>query len=124
LALDFFINVPVSVIGIFLVSAYIFDPPYVHRTSSRIDYWGMGLLAIGIATLQVVFDKGQEDDWFGSHSIVAMTTIAVIGLVSFTVWEMHFRDAVVHFQLTCLEYCAAPAPDRLLQSFCRRVRAK
>jgi MFS transporter, DHA2 family, multidrug resistance protein len=95
----FFINLPISLIGLFLVWRYVFDPPYIRRPSTRIDYWGMGLLAIGIAALQVVFDKGQEDDWFGSHFIVWMTVIAVIGLVSFTIWELHARNAVVHFKL-------------------------
>jgi len=95
----FFINLPISVIGLLLVSAYVFDPPYIRRPSTRIDYWGMGFLAIGISALQVVFDKGQEDDWFGSHFIIAMAVIAVIGLVAFTIWELRARNAVVHFRL-------------------------
>jgi MFS transporter, DHA2 family, multidrug resistance protein len=95
----FLINLPISLVGLFLVWTYVFDPPYIRRTSARIDYWGMGMLATGIAALQVVFDKGQEDDWFGSHFIVTMTAIAVIGLVSFTIWELRTRDAVVHFRL-------------------------
>ncbi|MGA9980027.1 MAG: DHA2 family efflux MFS transporter permease subunit [Candidatus Sulfotelmatobacter sp.] len=95
----FFINLPISIIGLLLVWAYVFDPPYIRRPSTRIDYWGMGLLAIGIVALQVVFDKGQEDDWFGSRFIVVMTVIAVIGLVSFTIWELRSRNPVVHFRL-------------------------
>lgn len=95
----FFINVPISFIGLFLVWTYIFDPPYIRRTSAQIDYWGMGMLATGIAALQVVFDKGQEDDWFNSHFIVTMLVIAVVGLVSFTIWELHTRAPVVHFHL-------------------------
>lgn len=95
----FFINLPISLIGLFLVWTYVFDPPYIRRPSTRIDYWGMGLLAIAIAALQVVFDKGQEDDWFGSHFIVVMAVIAVIGLVSFTIWEVRSQNAVVHFRL-------------------------
>ncbi|HUK47077.1 MAG TPA: DHA2 family efflux MFS transporter permease subunit [Terriglobales bacterium] len=95
----FFINLPVSIIGLILVGKYVFDPPYIRRPSTRIDYWGMSLLAIGIAALQVVFDKGQEDDWFGSHFIIAMAVIAVLGLVAFTIWELHTKNAVVHFSL-------------------------
>lgn len=95
----FFINVPISALGLVLVWMYVFDPPYIRRPSTRIDYWGMGLLAIGIAALQVVFDKGQEDDWFGSHFIVAMAVIAVLGLVAFTIWELRANNAVVHFSL-------------------------
>lgn len=95
----FFINVPISLIGIYMVSTFVSDPPYIRRTSTRIDYWGMGLLAVGIMALQVVFDKGQEDDWFGSHFIVTMSVTAVICLVAFTIWELHTRNAVVHFRL-------------------------
>jgi MFS transporter, DHA2 family, multidrug resistance protein len=95
----FFINLPVSIVGLFLVWKYVFDPPYIRRGSARIDYWGMGMLATGIAALQVVFDKGQEDDWFGSHFIVTMAVIAAVGLIAFVVWELRTRDAVVHFGL-------------------------
>jgi MFS transporter, DHA2 family, multidrug resistance protein len=95
----FFINVPISLLGLFLVSTYIVDPPYIRRPSTRIDFLGMALLAIGIASLQVVFDKGQEDDWFGSHFIIAMTIIAIIGLLAFTLWELYTPNAVVHFSL-------------------------
>jgi MFS transporter, DHA2 family, multidrug resistance protein len=95
----FLVNVPISLVALFLVWIYVFDPPYIRRTSTHIDYWGMGFLAIGIMALQVVFDKGQEDDWFGSHFIVTMSVIAVVGLVAFTLWELHTRDAVVHFHL-------------------------
>ena len=95
----FFINLPVSLIGLILVWRYVFDPPYIRRPSTPIDYWGMGLLAIGISALQVVFDKGQEKDWFGSHFIVVMTVIAAIALASFIAWELHSKNAVVHFRL-------------------------
>lgn len=95
----FFINLPIGLIGLLLVWRYVFDPPYIRRPSTRIDYWGMAFLAIGISALQVVFDKGQEDDWFGSDFIVTMTVIAVVGLVSFTAWELHSKNAVVHFSL-------------------------
>jgi len=95
----FFLNLPISLLGLFLVSTYVFDPPYIRRASSRIDYWGMGLLAIGIASLQVVFDKGQEDDWFASHFIVTMSVIAAIGLISFIIWELRSSHPVVHFRL-------------------------
>lgn len=96
----FFINVPISIIGLFLVEAFVFDPPYIRRTSTHIDYWGIGLLAVGIGALQVMLDKGQEDDWFGSHFIVAMCVIAVVALVAFVIWELlGARDPVVHFKL-------------------------
>jgi DHA2 family multidrug resistance protein len=95
----FFINLPVSIIGLILVGAYVFDPPYIRRPTTGIDYWGVILLAVGIASLQIVFDKGQEEDWFGSNFIVTMALIAAVGLVSFIIWELHASNAVVHFRL-------------------------
>ena len=95
----FFLNVPISLLGIYMVRTFISDPPYIRRTSTRIDYWGMGMLAIGIMALQVVFDKGQEDDWFGSHFIVTMSIIAAVCLIAFTIWELRVRNPVVHFRL-------------------------
>ncbi len=95
----FFLNLPVSIVGLFLVWKYVFDPAYIRRPTSRIDYWGIGMLATGIAALQVVFDKGQEDDWFGSHLIVAMSIIAAVALIAFVIWELRTRHPVVHFRL-------------------------
>ena len=95
----FFINVPISLLGLFLVWTYVSDPPYIRRTAARIDYWGVGLLAIGITALQIVFDKGQEDDWFSSHFIVTMAVIAAVSLIAFTIWELYTSDPVVHFRL-------------------------
>src|SRR5215469_911388 len=60
----FYINVPIGIAAIAMTNLFIFDPPYIRRTSHRIDYWGIGMLAVGIGALQVVLDKGQEKDWF------------------------------------------------------------
>src|ERR1700753_4233359 len=65
----FLMNLPVGILAIFLVLRYVDDPPFLKRTTlheSRIDYFGFGLLAVGVGFLQIVLDKGQEDDWFGS----------------------------------------------------------
>src|SRR5438067_9638677 len=65
----FYINVPIGVLAILLTQRYIFDPPYIKRTAAKIDFIGMGLLALGIGSLQIMLDKGQEEDWFGSRFI-------------------------------------------------------
>ena len=95
----FFLNIPVSILALILVEMFIFDPPYIRRGSGRIDYWGMGMLATGIAAFQIMLDKGQEDDWFSSHFIVMLAIIAAIGLVSFVIWELRAEDPVVHLKL-------------------------
>jgi MFS transporter, DHA2 family, multidrug resistance protein len=95
----FFLNVPVSILALVLVEMFIFDPPYIRRRSNRIDYWGMGMLATGIAAFQVMLDKGQEDDWFSSHFIVILAVIAAVCMVTFVFWELRVEDPVVHFHL-------------------------
>jgi MFS transporter, DHA2 family, multidrug resistance protein len=95
----FFLNLPVSILGLILVEAFVFDPPYLHRTSRRIDYWGVGMLVIGVATLQIMLDKGQEDDWFASHFIGTMAAVAVAGLIAFVVWELRAREPMVRLRL-------------------------
>jgi MFS transporter, DHA2 family, multidrug resistance protein len=97
--LIFFINVPVSMVGLLMVHWFISDPPYIRRTSNRIDYWGLGMLALGIAALQVMLDKGQEDDWFSSHFIVTLAIVAVVGLTAFVIWELRSPDPIVRFRL-------------------------
>ncbi len=95
----FFLNVPVSILGLFLVQAFVFDPPYIRRVTRRIDYWGMGMLATGVAALQIMLDKGQEDDWFASHFITTMTVVAAAGLIAFVVWELRAQEPVVRLRL-------------------------
>lgn len=95
----FFINIPVSVFGWAMVKMYVFDPPYLQRTRSGVDYWGIGLLAVGTGSLQILLDKGQEVDWFASHLIVVLSVIAVGALCAFVVWELRAEHPVVHLRL-------------------------
>jgi MFS transporter, DHA2 family, multidrug resistance protein len=84
----FYINVPIGIIALFLTEIFIFDPPYLRRTRTGIDYWGIGLLVVGIGSLQVMLDKGQEDDWFGSHFIVTLAVLAIVGLGGLIIREL------------------------------------
>jgi len=95
----FYINIPVGIAAIIMTRLFIFDPPYLRRESTGIDYWGIGLLALGVASLQIVLDKGQEDDWFGSRFIVILTVLCVIGLVAFVIRELCTSDPVVHLRV-------------------------
>jgi DHA2 family multidrug resistance protein len=84
----FYINVPIGLVAVILTYMFIFDPPYLRKKSMGIDYWGIGLLVLGIGSLQVMLDKGQEDDWFSSRFITALTVLAVIGLVGLVIREL------------------------------------
>jgi DHA2 family multidrug resistance protein len=95
----FYINVPIGVISIVMTSLFIFDPSYIRRASEKIDYWGIGLLGIGIATLQIVLDKGQEKDWFGTNWITAVAVVAGVTLVAFLLYELHIDHPVVNLRV-------------------------
>ncbi len=98
----FLMNLPVGIMAIFLVLAFVEDPPFLKRTTlqeSRIDYFGFGLLAVGVAFLQIVLDKGQEDDWFGSNFIVTLTVISIICLVALVFRELAIKEPIVDVRL-------------------------
>jgi DHA2 family multidrug resistance protein len=98
----FFINVPVGIISLLLSSRIVQDPPYLKRMKERagkIDMVGLALIAIGLGSLEVVLDKGQEADWFSSQFIVGFSLVAVVALVSFVVWEWHHPHPVVDIRL-------------------------
>ena len=91
----FYINIPVGIVSLVMTKLYIFDPPYIERKSDRVDYWGIGLLAVGVGALQFMLDKGQEEDWFASDLMRALLVMAVVGLVAFVARELTTGDPVV-----------------------------
>jgi DHA2 family multidrug resistance protein len=98
----FFINLPVGIISLLLTNRLISDPPYMKeqkRAGIRIDYIGLGLLALGLGALQVVLDKGQRDDWFGSDFILIMTAISAVALVAVIFWEWNHKDPIIDLHL-------------------------
>src|SRR6202050_1271693 len=98
----FFINLPVGILALFLIARLVEDPPWVRRSPGarvKFDYVGISLLTLGVGALQVMLDKGQEDDWFGSHFIFTLAVLAAVGLVSFVVWEWFYKHPIVEVQL-------------------------
>jgi MFS transporter, DHA2 family, multidrug resistance protein len=95
----FYINVPIGLLSLVMTKLYVFDPPYIRRESGRIDYWGIGMLALGVGALQVVLDKGQEKDWFGSDFILTLAIISVLALAAFVLYELFAtRQPVVNLR--------------------------
>jgi DHA2 family multidrug resistance protein len=98
----FFINVPVGILSILLTSRLIQDPPYFRRRKlheTSIDYVGLGFVALGLGTLQVILDKGQRDDWFESHFIQYLSLICVTSLIFVVLWEWRHKDPIVDLHL-------------------------
>src|SRR5947209_441504 len=95
----FYINLPVGIAAVVMVTLFIFDPPYIKRNEGGVDYWGIGFLALGIGALQIMLDKGQEEDWFGSHFIITLAVLTLAGLVLFVIRELQAEHPVVHLNV-------------------------
>jgi DHA2 family multidrug resistance protein len=95
----FYLNLPVGIAAMTMSKLFIFDPAYISRRSQRVDYWGIGLLALGIGALQIMLDKGQEEDWFASHFILTLAIITVVGLLWFVIHELRESDPVVDLRV-------------------------
>ena len=63
----FYINIPIGVVSVMFTRLWVFDPHYIRAGGRAIDYLGLSLLAMGAGCLQIMLDKGQEEDWFGSQ---------------------------------------------------------
>jgi DHA2 family multidrug resistance protein len=104
----FFINIPVGILSLILTSRFVHDPPAFEeerksiRTAEgklKVDGLGIALIGFGSGALEVVLDRGEIDDWFGSPFIVWTFSIALICLMVAVVWELRQQDPVIEFRL-------------------------
>jgi DHA2 family multidrug resistance protein len=99
----FLLNVPVGIVLSLLASRVLVDPPTGtarrRRTGVSVDYIGFALLVVGMCALQIVLDKGQEDDWFASTFITSLTIVSAVALTVFIFWELRRTDPIVDLRL-------------------------
>src|ERR1700733_12620283 len=98
----FLINLPVGLLALALVFRLVEDPPYLirrERSEIKLDYVGFSLLALGVGALQIMLDKGQEDDWFGSNFIIMLAVTAGICLTALILYEWFHKDPIVDVRL-------------------------
>ena len=98
----FYINLPVGILALFLVLRMVEDPPYLaarRGAGIRVDYIGVGLLILAVGALQVLLDKGQEDDWFGSHFILVLAVTSAISFICLIVWEWRQETPIVDVRM-------------------------
>jgi len=89
----FFINLPVGLLSVFMVITFLKDPPYIRRSNASIDAWGLATLVVWVAALQIMLDKGQEEDWFDSRFIVFLAIAFTAGLIAWIARELMAPDA-------------------------------
>ena len=90
----FYINLPVGLLGFFMASAFLFDPPYL-RKPARVDWPGLVLMVLGFGCLQLFLDRGEREDWFDSTLIVTLAIVAGVALVGFVARELLAKDPVL-----------------------------
>jgi DHA2 family multidrug resistance protein len=98
----FFINLPVGIVTWFLVRRFVEDPPYLQRLKAagvKLDYVGIALLTMGIGALQILLDKGQEDDWFGSRFITTLVVTSAVCLISLVIWEWFQKAPIIDVRM-------------------------
>ena len=96
----FYINIPVGIFAVFMISRYVEDPPYIKDAHpGKLDGIGLGMLALWLGCLQIILDKGQEDDWFGATWIRWAATILVISLIAFLIRELRHKQPLVDLKI-------------------------
>ncbi len=99
----FYINVPVGILSLALTSILVSDPPYMKRAKLgagfRIDYIGIGLISLGLGSMQIILDKGQRDDWLSSNFIVCFFVLMIIAIVAGIIWELREKEPVIDLRM-------------------------
>ena len=99
----FYINVPVGIISLLLTNFLVSDPPYMKKSNLkagfRIDYIGIGLISLGLGSMQIILDKGQREDWLSSNFIRIFFVMMVVGLVAGILWELREKEPVVDLKM-------------------------
>jgi DHA2 family multidrug resistance protein len=96
----FYINVPVGIVAVLMARAFVEDPPYIkQQRPGRIDYIGFSLMALALGTLQLVLDKGQEEDWFSSSLITFGAVFTGVMFISFIIWELRSKEPIVNLRI-------------------------
>jgi len=92
----FYLNIPVGVFSLIMMARFIHDPPYIKRSrDGSVDLWGIGLLALGLGSLQILLDTGQRKDWLGSRDIRIEAFLCIVGLLFFVIRELTVEHPIV-----------------------------
>ncbi len=96
----FFVNVPVGILAVFLVSILVEDPPWEKNKRARgIDYIGLSLITLGLGSLQIMMDRGEDDAWFESNFICLMALLAFLGILGAVGWLLIAKKPIVNLEV-------------------------
>jgi DHA2 family multidrug resistance protein len=101
----FYINIPVGILSLFLTNMFVSDPPWMEEQrksqkikTSDLDWFGLGLIALGLGALEIIYDRGQIDDWFNSQFIIILTIVTILSLSTAIIWELHHPRPIVNLR--------------------------
>jgi len=96
----FYINLPAGLVALALMARYLEDPPWIREgRAGPLDRWGLTFLIVWIGALQIVLDKGQDEDWFASPLITRLTLVTILGVTAFLIHEVRTRNPVVDLRV-------------------------
>jgi DHA2 family multidrug resistance protein len=95
----FYINVPVGILNVLLIMRFIEDPPYLVREKGSMDAAGLFLMAVGLGSLQIMLEKGDQKDWFTSDMIRYLAVAALVGLILFVIRELSAKRPAVNLRI-------------------------
>src|SRR6201987_833227 len=98
----FFINIPVGILAFFLVTRLVEDPPWIKPDRSKLrnmDYMGLAFLTLAMGGMQIMLDKGEENDWFASNFIRFFAVVFVAGMIGLVAWEWRQKDPLINLKL-------------------------
>ncbi|MDE2482083.1 MAG: DHA2 family efflux MFS transporter permease subunit [bacterium] len=97
--LIFYINIPIGIIAFLMTMSFIPNPKFIERPKAGIDWTGLSLLTVGLASLQYVLERGEHDDWFSSQTILMLSAVAVVTLVFFVFKMIRDRHPLVQLRV-------------------------
>lgn len=105
----FYINVPIGILSLVMSHIYVIDPPYLQRGVVKMDYIGLGLLALSIGALQIVLDTGQRHDWFQTAWIAQLAVVAIAGIIVLLIWELYTEHPILDLRVFAISNYGAGA---------------
>jgi MFS transporter, DHA2 family, multidrug resistance protein len=96
----FLINIPIGIAAIIMSHAFVEDPPHVKNSkNSRIDFIGFGFMAVWLATLQIMLDKGNQVEWFSTNWMVWLAVVSSMSFIIFVIWELYTKEPIVNLKI-------------------------
>jgi DHA2 family multidrug resistance protein len=94
----FYVNIPVGCLAAACTLLFIRSTPSTGK-DKPVDWWGIGLLAVAVGSLQTILEKGEDEDWFSTTYIIVLTVTAIFGTLIFIWRELSTDTPIVNFKI-------------------------